>query len=513
MTVKKAVVAFVALGVLFAGAAAGATELPPPPAKPEMMIAAADEVAADAGADSGIAKPPRPGTLARPEADAAEIIPVPVRDVAPDAVPVRAGDGVPRGVLTVTVGKTRPLRLDAQVADVIVGNPGVAEVMVGTRERVYIAGRQVGTTNVYFLDAEGRVIREAEVAVEIDVQAVQRALGRLLPEEQISAGVVNGSLVLSGTASTQEAADKALAVAQQFVEDERVLNMLTLSGQQQVMLRVRVAEVSRDISKQLSAQTSYEFDIGDYVADFNNIGDLAPLGLSSAGQINISGPGPFSFVMQALEDENLASTLAEPNLTAVSGGTASMLAGGEIPVPTEIQDNEIVYEWRPFGVSLDFTPVVLGPGRISLAMQVEVSAIAGSRQIGLLDVPEFSVRRASSSVELPSGGSIMIGGLLREDVRQAAAGFPGVKDLPILGALFRSSGFISNETELVFTVTAYIVRPVEQRNLAVPTDGFVPANDLDRYLLGRLTASYSDVNLDDFAGGMPVKGPIGYIVE
>ncbi len=514
MRVRKTLFALLAGGLLAAAAPAIAADVPPPPVKPESPWARAtaspppvkpDPLLADAGESRG-------GFADTVDADA-EIIPLDVEDVAPEALRQRAAEAVPRGVMSVTLGKTRPLRLGAEVADVIVGDPGVAEILVGTRQRVYVAGRGIGATNIFFLDEAGEVIRQAEVVVEVDTQAVRRALGRLLPDEEITVGVVNGSVVLSGTVRSAEVAERAVTIAGQFVPGERILNMMTQAGEQQVMLRVRVAEVSRNISKQLSGEASYDFDIGSTNIDLNNLGDLAPLGLASAGQIAISGPGPFSFILQALEQEDLVSILAEPNLTAISGEAASMLAGGEIPVPTSISDGEIAYEWRPFGVTLSFQPVVLGPGRISLNMNVEVSAIAGSRSFGALDVPEFTVRRATSTVEMPSGGSVMIGGLLREDMRQAVEGFPGLKNLPVLGALFRSSGFISNETELVFTVTAYIVRPVESRALALPTDGFVPAGDLDRYLLGKLTASYSDVSLDDFAGGMPVRGPIGYIVE
>lgn len=313
--------------------------------------------------------------------------------------------------------------------------------------------------------------------------------------------------------------------------DENVVNLLAVEGDDQVLLKVRVSEIQRNVVKQLGINLFGNLNRGGgsiFRGETNNpfsvSGSLLG-GLVAGANKTVPGPGTVpSFagvgvtsnsitgILQTLERGGLARVLAEPNLTAVSGESAKFLAGGEFPVPTgRDRDGNVTIEFKPFGVGLGFTPVVLSDGRISLRLSTEVSEISNEQSITLVSlvIPGLSVRRAETSVELPSGGSLVIAGLLQSDIQKSIDGVPGLKDVPILGALFRSNDFQNNETELVIIVTPYLVSAVKEDQLALPTDGFAPASDFDSYLLGRLNKVYKQKP----KAGTSLQGPYGYIME
>ena len=430
-------------------------------------------------------------------------------------------------VITLPVGKTRLINLPVDARDVMVANPEIVDVVVKTARKVFLVAQSVGDTNVFFLDSEGRVALRLEVRVEVDMTALRKALAEILPNETIEVTAVNTDIVLTGTVRSPKASEDARQIARRFVEDdENVVNMLSVLGGQQVFLQVRVAEVKRDIFKQLG------IDLTLGLTRTENIGfDMTtsvPTGVTglTVASVNAfatgtfvfdSGPRSLTTVIKALESEGLVKNLAEPTLTAVSGETATLIAGGEFPIPIPTEEPGVfTIEFKPFGISLNFTPVVLESGRISLKVSTEVSALAfgagsGALTVQDITVPALTLRRAETTVELPSGGSLVIAGLLQDDITNTVTGIPGLMNLPILGALFRSQEFQRNETELIIMVTVYLVEPVAERALALPTDGFAPASDVDMYLFGRLHKIYVKPDLEPPAG--QIEGPVGYIME
>lgn len=426
-------------------------------------------------------------------------------------------------VITLRVGKTRLINLPVEARDIMVANPDIVDVVVKTARKVFLVAQTVGDTNVFFLDREGAVALRLEVRVEVDVTALRKALAEILPNETIEVTAVNTDIVLTGTVRTPKASENARQIARRFVaEDENVVNMLAVLGGQQVFLQVRVAEVKRDIIKQLgfdltlglTRTENIGFDLTTSVPTVTDF-TVASVNAFGTGTLNIvSGAKSLTTVIKALESEGLVKNLAEPTLTAVSGETATLISGGEFPVPIPTEEKGVfTIEFKPFGVRLDFTPVVLESGRISLKVSTEVSAIseAFSSTVQEQTVRGLSLRRAKTTVELPSGGSLVMAGLLQDDITSTVTGIPGLMDLPILGALFRSQEFQRNETELIIIVTVYLVEPVAERALALPTDGFAPASDADMYLLGRLHKVYVKPDLEPPAD--QIEGPVGYIME
>lgn len=413
------------------------------------------------------------------------------------------------------LGKARILKLPTPVRDVLVASPDVADVVIRTPQLIYLLGRQVGDTNIFFFDVDGNEILRLDARVELDLSALRETLKELLPKESIKVTSVNNNIFLSGSASSAEAAEDARRVARRFVSEEiNVVNMLRIAADQQVVLRVRIAEMQRTAIKELGLSYSFNYTAaGDFpTIGFNvlqGLGTPFPLAFASFANDSIG----FQVLMDALENNGLVKTLAEPNLTAISGEAANFLAGGEFPIPVAQDDNTITVEFRPFGIGLDFVPVVLSSGNISLRVTTEVSALsaAGAVTIGGITIPALTVRRAATTVELPSGGSLVIAGLLQDDITNSVDGIPGLKDIPILGALFRSARFRRQETELVIAVTAYVVNPIEPQQITLPTDGFAPASDIDRYLFGRLSAVYAKSARVPALGEL--KAPTGYIME
>ena len=429
-------------------------------------------------------------------------------------------DSAPQQVELV-IGKARILRLGTDIRDVLVADPEVADVVIRTPRLVYVLGRRVGATNVFFFDETGGEILRLNAKVDLNLAGLRAALKKYLPDEDIQASSVTQNIILTGSVRSARAAEDARALASRFVEaSENVILMLDIEANQQVMLRVRVAEMQRTVIKQLGLNLSAVFGKGSLAQRFR-LSTLPAQAIGNVPLVNTLDPtslistalftGGFDklgLVIDALETNGLVKILAEPNIIALSGETANFLAGGEFPI-TVVEEDGVTVEFKPFGIAVDFTPVVLGPDRISLRVHTEVSSIDAAISAG--GFPGTSVRRASTTVELPSGGSLVIAGLLQDDIRDSIDGVPGFKDLPILGALFRSVNFQRFETELVIAVTVHMVRPIDEQEIVLPTDGFAPASDIDMYLFGRLHATYAR------SATMPslseLKAPTGYIME
>jgi pilus assembly protein CpaC len=434
---------------------------------------------------------------------------------------VKSLTGTPNEVVPLTLNKTLELRLPNAVRDVIVGSPAIADVVVRSPTQLFLVGKAIGDTNVFLLDAEGKIIERFEVNVHADTDSVKGTLASLLPGEPIEVTGAGNSIVLSGTVSSDGVVARAQEVARRFVDDDqKIVNMLRVANEQQVMLRVKVSEVSKTAIKQMGINWNLSnIAIGDGVVNTVLPGATAiTTPATIRGLTGNLGPiGSLDVTLSMLEQQNLAKNLAEPNLVTVSGEVANILVGGETPIPTAQDNGSITVEFKPFGVALSFLPVVLDSGRISLKVGTEVSALDVNNQVtlctGCSPVSGLKVRRASSVVELPSGGSLMLGGLLSNDITSTLQGLPGAMNLPILGQLFRSNQFQHNETELVITVTALLVKPVQPKLLAVPTDGFAPASDLDNYFLGHLQNIYVKQPVPTGNNAPALQGPIGYIIQ
>ncbi|EKV30691.1 Type II/IV secretion system secretin RcpA/CpaC [Caenispirillum salinarum AK4] len=418
----------------------------------------------------------------------------------------------------VKVGQSVALELPRPISDVVVADPETADVVVQQPTKVFVLGREPGTTNMFFVDDTGEVILNARVLVAPDVAAVREALRDLQPASAIDIKTVNESILMSGVVQSAADAADAEAVVQAFMgADTSVINALRIAGDQQVLLQVTVAEISRTTLKSLGVETSV--DVGNQT--LQTVTSFARDVTGGVfGQLAVDA-GIDSIAFSALEREGLAKILAEPALTAISGETANFLVGGEFPLPTGADRDdegnvEVTVELREFGVSLSFTPVVLANDQINLRIATEVSNITEENAIDLAGVRirGLSVRRADSTVMLPSGGSLMIAGLIQNDEFNRVEGIPGLMDMPILGALFRSNQFQTNRTELVVAVKAFLVRPIEfGPRMAYPTDGFVPANDLDIYLYGRLRSTYGPKDGEPAGEPYVIAGPSGYMMR
>ncbi|HEX7775696.1 MAG TPA: type II and III secretion system protein family protein [Parvibaculum sp.] len=428
------------------------------------------------------------------------------------------------------LNKAAVVELPQAARDVLVSNPAIVDAVVRTAKRTYLIGLAVGQTNAFFFDANGRQILNLEIRVERDLTGLRTALHQYFPNSNIDVQAMNDHVVLSGSVDNASDADKARDLAARYIgKPEQVLNMLSVDGKEQVMLKVTVAEMQRNVIKQLGVDLSTAADIGNFALRLSTINPFSIQG-AAIGGLASAAPSPstgteqasgfntnntsIQSAIRAMEENGLVRTLAEPTLTAISGENAKFLAGGEFPIPVskDLQGN-ITVSYKPFGVGLAFTPVVLSEGRISLKISTEVSELTttGAIQSQGLSIPGLHVRRAETTLELPSGGSLVMAGLLSDQTKQNIDGVPGVKDLPVLGQLFRSRDYQKNETELVVIVTPYIVDPTNRKNLSLPTDGYAPASDLDTALMGKLNATYG-VN-HDVPADRKLQGPVGFVVD
>lgn len=451
---------------------------------------------------------------------------------APAAIDFGGASATSRRIV-LPLNKAAIVELPHAASDVLVSQPEVVDAVVRSPRRVYLLGLSVGYANAFFFDSQGRQILNLEIQVERDVNALTDLFSRLMPDSRITAEAVNDNIVLRGVAQTTAEVANAADIAGRFVGDpQKVLTLVNIRQPEQVTLKVRIVEMQRQLIKQLGISSSGSITLSNAaltLASANAIG--AAGGLSGATGIRNIGSqdrGDLDIEFEALESTGLVRVLAEPNLTAVSGESARFLAGGEFPVPVGQDDSGITIEFKEFGVGLGFTPVVLSKGRISLKIQTEVSEVTsanaftvpgavipdgqgGFTTVGNLAIPGLSVRRASTTVELPSGGSLVMAGLLQENMRSTIQGVPGLKDTPILGQLFRSRDFSNGETELVIIATPYLVNPTHESRLTDPVATSVPASDLQSIVLGKLLATYG------LAGAgvreKTLHGPLGFILD
>lgn len=448
----------------------------------------------------------------------------------------------PTSELTLSVGRGQLINLPSPISDVFVANENVADVQVRSATQIYVFAKARGESSVFATSKSGAVIYSATVRAGTNMNSIDSMLKLAMPEATIQSTPMNGLVLLTGTVAGPEDSAEAERLVQAFVgEETKVVSRLRTATPLQVNLQVKIAEVNRSLIKELGVNLLNRDNTGGFLfgvaqgRNFGSIGDLPATGFpqvpasnffpgavgnvtinpatglpffgrpgeagtlynfanlgQGAGKTSIGLAGKFlgldlASAIDLAETEGLVTTLAQPNLTALSGETASFLAGGEFPVPISQDLGTISIEYKQYGVSLAFSPTVLGDGRISMRVRPEVSELSAEGTIRLngFDVPGISTRRAETTVELGSGQSFMIGGLLRNSQTNSIDRAPGLGNVPVLGALFRSTRFRKSETELVIIVTPYLVKPVSANQIALPTDGFKAATDVERVLLGK----------------------------
>lgn len=453
--------------------------------------------------------------------------------VLPTSAIAQTVHAAPRDMVQIATGRGRLVTLDAPMSDIFIADSDIADVQVRSPTQLWVFGKKAGETTVYATTKAGKVVYSSTVRVGNNFDSVQSMLRMAMPESDITATTMNGFVLLTGTVAAPQDAAEAERLAQAFVgEQTKILSRLKTATPLQVNLQVRIAEVSRSFAKNIGSNFTtidgsggFKFGIGSgrspattWTTDPN-----LPLGVGqtvtgytidpiTGALVQKPGtaitPGPQRTTIGGLgkilgldvlgaldlgETNGQVSTLANPNLTALSGETGSFLAGGEIPIPVSQGLGAVSVEYKQYGVSLAYTPTVLSDGRISLRVRPEVSQLsaAGSVTIGGVQIPALTTRRAETTVELGSGQSLMIAGLLQNTHDNSIDQTPGLGNVPILGALFRSNGFKRNETELVIVITPYLVKPVDGNQIALPTDGYRAPNDAERVLLGRLGGSDS----------------------
>ena len=449
------------------------------------------------------------------------------------APPIAADGQMNARFLPLGVGKSLVVDLPRDIKDVLVADPKIANAVVRSAQRAYIIGAAVGQTNIVFFDAAGQQMAAYDIAVTRDLNGVRAALKQALPGAEIQIEGVGDGVILTGSASSPIEAQQAGDIAARLTGGaDKVVNSIIVRGRDQVMLKVTVAEVQRSIIKQLGIDLNASLNYGTAVVNFNNTNPFTAYGRSLvAGNSTVAGFGTGSTVqatLRAMESAGVVRTLAEPNLTAISGEAATFIAGGEFPVPagyacdpaTHVCTTQVQY--KKFGISLNFTPVVLAEGRISLRVMTEVSELSTDNSITLsqavtattvnsLTIPSIKTRRAETTLEIPSGGAMAMAGLIQDQTKQAINGMPGLMQLPILGSLFRSRDYVNNQTELMVLVTPYVVRAVAQKDLSRPDDGFAAAADPQADLLGNINRIYGVPGRVE--PGRNYRGTYGFITD
>ncbi|MBM7068211.1 type II and III secretion system protein family protein [Actibacterium sp. 188UL27-1] len=449
--------------------------------------------------------------------------------VAP-AQTLRVMSGAPSTNLKVPINRAVVVQSDAPFAELSIANPGIADISTLSETTIYVLGKAPGRTTLTLLAPDGTLITNVEVQVTADVSELKERLREVLPRESIEVRPANDGLVMSGIVSSSQALDRALDLAQRYAPG-RVSNLMHVGGTQQVMLKVRFAEMSRSISKSLSASLGIG-DSGAVAAGsgaINNADSLnnlfangqilnAPVQGNGGGTTLISFGGSdirLNLLLEALETQGFVRTLAEPNLSALSGQNAEFLAGGEFPVPVSDGDGNVSVDFRPFGILMNFTPRVIGQN-INLRMTAEVSNIDTTSSVtaNQITIPAFSVRRTQTTVELQDGESFAIAGLIEDNFRDDSSQVPWLGDVPILGALFRSTSYQRDQSELVVIVSAHLVSPTRGEALALPTDRVRPPTERELFLGGKTAASNlprrgaaGEVARQDFSGSY------GYVME
>lgn len=432
--------------------------------------------------------------------------------------------------LALGIGKSLVVDLPRDIKDVLVADPKIANAVVRSAQRAYIIGAAVGQTNIIFFDAQGQQIAAYDIAVTRDLNGIRAAIRQTMPQSEIQIEGLGDGVVLSGSAANQMEAQQAVELAARLTGGvDHVVNSIAVRGRDQVMLKVTVAEVQRDIVKQLGVDLSASMNYGTAVVNFNNSNPFTAYGRSLVSGNSLTGSfKSVTATLRAMESAGVVRTLAEPNLTAISGESATFIAGGEFPVPagyscdptTHVCTTQISF--KKFGISLNFTPVVLTEGRISLRVMTEVSELSNDNAITLsqavtndtvnsLTVPSIKTRRAETTLEIPSGGSMAMAGLIQEQTKQAINGLPGLAQLPVLGSLFRSRDYVNRNTELMVLVTPYVVRAVAQKDLSRPDDGFADASDPQSALLGNINRIYGVPGRAD--PDRSYRGKYGFITD
>jgi pilus assembly protein CpaC len=451
--------------------------------------------------------------------------------LSPPQITIGAGEqGVARR-MGLSIGRSVIVDLPRDAKEVFVANPKVANAVVRSTRKIFVIGIENGATSIFVLDAEGRQIATLEINVGRDLNVLRQTLRTSLPNAQIEVKPAGDSIVLTGSVASASDAQQAADIANAFVGVSGavagarggVINSITIKGKEQVMLRVTVIEVSRNVLKQfgikvdggwngLKLKTEQAFPLSP---------QTQALGNSLSGGLSAGG---FSLeaTLNAFERAGVSRVLAEPTLVAVSGESATFTAGGEIPIPsgsscergiTGVRDCTLGVEFKPYGVNLSFTPIVLSENRISMRVATEVTEVDQENlvRVEAVNVPGMKVRKTTTTVELPSGASMMTAGLLSQQSGQAISGTPGLMNLPILGALFRSRDYQRRETELMILVTPYIAKAMEAREIARPDDGFVDSYDGQALLLGRLNKLYGVVGAGKAAPAY--RGRFGFITD
>jgi pilus assembly protein CpaC len=438
------------------------------------------------------------------------------------------------------VSKSVVIDLPRDIKDVLVADPKIANAVVRSARRAYIIGSTAGQTNVYFFDAQGQQIAGFDIAVTRDLNGMREAIHQVLPDSDITVEGMGDGVILAGTASSQVEAQQAYDIASRLLgagtsettsQGSKIVNAIVVRGGDQVMIKVTVAEVERDLVKQLGINLSGSLGYGTAVLNFNNTNPFSASGQALSTSAITGGFKNVSATLQAMEQAGVIHTLAEPTLTAVSGETAEFLAGGEFPIlngysctpvsstPGAATTCQPSIEFKKFGVSLHFTPVVLSEGRISLRVMTEVSDISAQNSLTIpipgsnvtVDVPSIRTRRAETTVEIPSGGALAMAGMIQNNTKHQMNGLPGLAEVPILGPLFKSNDYINQQTELMVLVTPYVVHAVAQKDLSRLDDGFADPSDPAQVLLGRFNRIYG-------VGGMPdppdnYRGKYGFILD
>jgi pilus assembly protein CpaC len=422
--------------------------------------------------------------------------------------------------MKVPVGQSETVKSGADISNLVVGDPEIADASpLGTRS-FYVLGRKIGRTNLSLYDADDKLLGVINVEVTFDTRGLKDALRTVLPRENIKVRSVNGRVLLQGAVRSSTAAARAIQVAKDFAGDN-VTNAMTVGASQQVTLEVRFIEAKRNSSRDLGV--NYRVSAGGITFQpFGQpVSNATPLASSAAsspfGRLiadMLTGGASADIIIQALEKNGVARRLAEPNLTALSGETASFLAGGEFPIPVAQDNNNITIEFKKFGVSLAFTPTVLDNGLINLMIEPEVSEADYSRTVDTVSakVPSLIVRRTKTTVELRDGQSISIAGLLQTFNARSADQIPWLGDVPVLGTLFRSSGFQKHETDLLVIITPRLVKPVDpSKRIPTPLDLTASSNDEELFLYGKVEVSRNYLSFIENGGH--VKGPYGHMID
>jgi pilus assembly protein CpaC len=429
------------------------------------------------------------------------------------------------------VGKSVAIDLPEDIKDVLVADPKIANAVVRSARRVYMIGVNVGQTNIFFFDAQGRQIAGFDIAVTRDLNGVRAALHQSLPDSDIRIeGIGKDAVMLTGSAASPAEAQQAYDIAVKLTgKPDGVVNAIAVRGRDQVMLKVTVAEVQRDVIKQLGIDLSGSLNYGTAVVNFNSSNPFSATGQSLSDTALTGAFKNVNATLRAMERAGVIRTLAEPNLTAISGETATFMAGGEFPIPNGLSCDttksppvcQAQVAFKKFGVSLMFTPIVLSEGRISLKVMTEVSDLSTENAMTMsvpgsntsLTIPSIRTRRAETVVEIPSGGSLAMAGMIQEQTKQAINGIPGLMQVPILGALFKSHEYINHQSELMVLVTPYVVRAVAQKQLSRPDDGFVDPSEPSSVLLGRFNKIYGVAGKTDPKPAGSYHGNIGFILD